>query len=99
MGNNKRAHHNRHQKRPARASREPTPLLPRVVPEKAAPIVYGKPFTLLEDKNKLTFEFSGGAWVRYAMSIAECRENNCQVQRLPQEVNSMIRYEVRAPIS
>jgi hypothetical protein len=70
---------------------------PRVY-EKKPPVQYGKPFVLLEDANKNTFEYKGGAWVPHAMSIAECRLE-CQVNELPQKVNSMTRYEVRLPIS
>ena len=60
--------------------------------------MYGKPFTLLEDESKATFQFSKGAWVPYAMTIAECLENNCQVKELPQKVNRKTRYEVRCPV-
>jgi hypothetical protein len=94
----KRSHRNRHDKPRPKSTREAVPLVARPAPQKAPPIVYGKPFTLLEDRSKATFTFSGGAWVPYSMTIAECLESNCQVQRLPQEVNRMIRYEVRCPI-
>jgi hypothetical protein len=70
---------------------------PRVI-ERKPPIQYGKPFILLEDADKNTFEFKGGAWVPHAMSIAECRLE-CQVNELPQKVNLMTRYEIRYPLS
>ena len=69
---------------------------PRVY-EKKAPVQYGKPFVLLEDASKNTFEFTGGAWVPHPMSIAECRVE-CQVKELPQQVNRMTRYEIRCPV-
>lgn len=72
-------------------------------PEPAAPYVpkppvtYGQPTTLLEDTLKNTFEFKGGTWVPFAMSIAECRQG-CLVKELSQKVNQMTRYEVRFPV-
>jgi len=59
--------------------------------------VYGKPFVLLEDSEKNTFIFKTGNWIPYGASIAECRQT-CKVKELPQRVNQMIRYEVRAPV-
>jgi len=64
--------------------------------QRAAPVVYGKAFIVLEDVAKNTFVFKGGAWVAHTASIAECRQS-CQVKELPQRVNKMIRYEVRCP--
>jgi hypothetical protein len=60
------------------------------------PVVYGKPFTVLEDADKNTFYFKAGAWIPYSASIAECRQT-CKVKELPQRVNQMIRYEIRCP--
>jgi len=65
--------------------------------ERPPPVVYGKPFILLEDTEKNTFIFKTGNWIPYDASIAECRQT-CKVKELPQRVNQMIRYEVRAPI-
>jgi hypothetical protein len=73
-----------------------TPLAAQ--PEKKIPVVYGKPFTLLEDEQKKTFEFKAGSWIPYLMSIAECRQT-CQVNELPQKVNRMTRYEIRCPVA
>ena len=72
-------------------------LAPPVFREKAPPKVYGKPFILLEDEHKKTFEYQAGAWVAYARSIAECRVD-CQVKELAQKVNKMTRYEIRSPV-
>lgn len=69
---------------------------PPAVTERAQPVVYGKPFILLEDREKKTFIFQGGSWVPHSESIAQCRES-CQVKELPQRVNQMVRYEVRCP--
>ena len=88
------AHHRQVNRKPHRAALAPPPVAPR---EPKAPVHYGAPFVLLEDANKCTFKFSGGAWVAYARTIAECRVN-CQVKELGQRVNQMTRYEVRAPI-
>jgi len=66
--------------------------------ERKSPTRYGKPFILLEDMEKNTFEFRGGQWVAHSMSIAECRENS-QVKELPQKVNGMTRYEIRNAVS
>jgi hypothetical protein len=63
----------------------------------ARPVVYGKPFVIVEDAQKNTFIFQAGEWVAYSSSIAECRQT-CQVKELPQRVNGRIRYEVRAPV-
>ncbi|MEX0676937.1 MAG: hypothetical protein WD063_07665 [Pirellulales bacterium] len=97
MGRKKRFHGNRQKKHQTRGSHVPPPLAPLMMPERKPPVAYGKPFTLMEDENKMTFEFNGGSWVPYAMTIAECRER-CQVQQLPQKVNRMTRYEVRRPM-
>jgi hypothetical protein len=70
---------------------------PPTVTERAAPVVYGKPFVLLEDLEKNTFIFQAGQWVPHTASIAECRQS-CQVKELPQRVNRMIRYEIRCPL-
>jgi hypothetical protein len=61
-------------------------------------IVYGKPFTLLEDEGKKTFEYQAGSWVPFALSIAECRQQSFRVDQLPQKVNRMTRYEIRRPV-
>jgi hypothetical protein len=87
-------------KRQKRRSTTPHSSTPREAPrsfEKKPPVQYGKPFVLLEDVNKNTFEYKGGAWIPHSMSIAECRLE-CQVNELPQKVNSMTRYEVRLPV-
>ena len=60
--------------------------------------VYGAPFVLLEDENLNTFQYVRGAWVPYEKRIAECRLD-CQVSTLPQKVNKMTRYEIRAPVN
>jgi hypothetical protein len=64
--------------------------------ERARPVLYGKPFIVVEDAHKNTFVFQAGEWVAYSASIAECRQT-CQVKELPQRVNGRIRYEVRSP--
>ena len=81
------------------SSRTPPPLQAAPVRSyvKAAPIEYGKPFVLLEDERKNTFEYQGGAWVAYPRSIADCKVD-CQVKELAQKVNKMTRYEVRLPL-
>ena len=66
--------------------------------ERAAPVVYGKPFIVVEDTAKKTFVFQAGQWVEYSASIAECRQT-CLVKELPQRVNGRIRYDVRARLN
>jgi hypothetical protein len=61
------------------------------------PVQYGAPFIVLEDTSKNTFEYANGAWVPFAMSIAQCKQS-CQVKELPQKVNNKTRYEVRVPV-
>lgn len=61
------------------------------------PVQYGKPFILLEDIHKNTYEYANGAWIPYALSIAQCKKDH-QVKELPQKVNDKTRYEVRAPL-
>jgi hypothetical protein len=51
----------------------------------------------MEDEQKNTFIYEGGAWVPHSASIAECRQT-CQVKELPQKVNRMTRYEIRCPV-
>jgi len=89
---------NNRPKGPVRQLRPAAPAAPRVVYEKKAPVVYGKAFIVLEDETKSTFEFDKGAWIPYAMSIAECRRE-CLVKELPQKVNRMTRYEIRCPVT
>jgi len=96
MRRKKRFQANRPKKHHGRGAHAPPPLAPR--PERAPALVYGKPITLLEDEQKATFYFTKGSWVPYEMTIAECRENSCQVKELPQKVNRMTRYEVRCPV-
>jgi hypothetical protein len=93
-----RRHFNQRKQKPARgAPRYSAPAAPRVPLERKPPVTYGKPFVVLEDAEKNTFEYAQGAWVPYAMSIAECR-HDCQVKELPQKVNGKTRYEVRLPL-
>ena len=65
--------------------------------ERKVPVVYGKPFILLEDDQKATFIYKEGRWLPHAMTIAECREE-CQVKELQQKINGMTRYEICAPL-
>ena len=88
---------NQRSRRGPRTPHAAVPAEPRPVYEKKAPVVYGKPVVVLEDESKNTFEFQQGAWIPFAMSIAECR-HECQVKELPQKVNRMTRYEIRRPI-
>jgi hypothetical protein len=88
---------NQHKRTGGRFSPETRSLQrPPVTVERQAPIVYGKPFIVLEDREKNTFVFKAGAWVPHSESIADCRKT-CQVKELPQRVNQMIRYEIRCP--
>jgi hypothetical protein len=80
--------------RPQRAAAPRPVAVPR---ERKPPVQYAKPFVLLEDSDKNTFEYASGAWVPYALSIAQCREDYL-VKELPQKVNGNTRYEVRCPI-
>jgi hypothetical protein len=84
-----------------RKNRSAPPPPRKTTPEmmvKKPTLVYGKPFVLLEDSKKNTFGYEGGAWVPYAMTIAQCRLDACQVTQLAQKVNNMTRYEVRSPL-
>ncbi|HTQ39498.1 MAG TPA: hypothetical protein VMJ32_10745 [Pirellulales bacterium] len=76
---------------------EPAPA-PRIVYEPKPPTQYGKPFVLLEDGDKNTFEYAAGAWIPYGLTIAQCRREDCLVKELPQKVNGKSRYEVRCPL-
>ena len=88
------------QKRFNRPSPSPGPVVPKEPPPvyvKKPPTVYGKAFIVMEDASKTTFEFKGGAWVPFGMTIAECKRE-CQVKQLSQKVNDMTRYEIRCPV-
>ncbi len=98
MAKHKRSINNRRPKPKPRRSNAPPLLAPLEIPRSKPPIEYGKPFTLLEDQSKTTFEFKTGTWVPYSMTIAECRRQSFQVNELPQKVNRMTRYEVRLPL-
>jgi len=96
---NKRRHHNNNNKkqqhRPPSASplRQEAPLVREIAPKPT----YGKPFVLLEDLQKNTFEYLHGAWVPHPKRIDECRVD-CLVKELPQKLNKMTRYEVRSQL-
>ena len=93
-------HRFRNQRQQNRTFAPPPPKPERTFAEyeRKEPIQYGKPFILLEDAMKNTFEFKGGQWVAHPMTIHECRQSS-QVKELPQKVNGMTRYEVRNSIS
>jgi hypothetical protein len=93
-----RPKHSNQRARPTGLPPSPTRTLyrPPEPSQRAAPVVYGKPFIVLEDDAKKTFVYKGGSWVEHTSSIAECRQT-CQVKQLPQRVNNMTRYEVRCP--
>lgn len=92
----RRARHNNNNK-PNRRSAAPEPTTrTREAPERKAPVIYGQPFTVLEDKDKNAFVFNGGQWVLYERSIKECQVD-CQVKQLSQKINGMTRFEVCAP--
>jgi hypothetical protein len=96
------AQRNRFQnRRPARPAATAAPVRNQAAEVLAAQqrvkTVYGEPFILLEDANKNTFEYRGGAWVAHSKSIKECRVD-CQVKELSQKLNRMTRYEIRSPL-
>ena len=97
MAQKNRFNHKR--QKPSTTTPRSTPTRPEpVVYEKKAPVQYGQPFILMEDKEKNTFEYAAGAWVPHSMNIAECRQD-CQVKELAQKVNGMTRYEIRYPLT
>ena len=96
------AHHNRFKQNRKKPARRPSPSVvvekpAFVIPARKPPTTYGKPFIVLEDGQKNTFEYLKGAWVPYSISIAQCRESG-EVKELPQKINKMTRYEVRLPL-
>ena len=95
MAQKHRFHHQKRHNLPS----TPRPSVPREVPVyvKKAPTTYGKPYIVLEDADKNTFEYKSGTWIPHAMTIAECRRD-CQVKELPQKVKGMTRYEIRCPV-
>ncbi len=97
MGKKRRYNDKRHAVRPFTPP-PPAPERRAAAAERRAKTEYDKPFILLEDSNKDTFEFKAGQWARHAMSIAEYRENSL-VKELAQKVNGMTRYEIRYPVS
>ena len=92
----KHRHHGGKRQGPRRAPHTPV-VRETVVRERKVPIVYGKPFIVLEDAQKGTFVYKEGRWVAHEMSIAECREG-CQVKELQQKINGMTRYEICLPL-
>jgi hypothetical protein len=97
---NKRRHHNNNNKkqhRPPSAAPQRQDAGVQLVREIAPKPTYGKPFILLEDLQKNTFEYLHGAWVPHPKRIAECRLD-CLVKELPQKLNKMTRYEVRSQV-
>ena len=96
MAQKNRFNHKRHKSTTA-TPRVAAPRPEHVPIEKRPPTQYGKPFILMEDKDKNTFEYAAGTWVLHSMNIAECRQA-CQVKELSQKVNGMTRYEIRYPL-
>jgi len=91
--------HGHNTKRSARHTpprNSPSAPAPPPVTQRQPPVVYGQPFILLEDSQKVAFIYQGGNWVQYARTIAECRIDS-QVKELPQKINGMTRYEVSSP--
>ncbi len=93
-----RNRHHSHKRHKQRASAPPPAPLQALSAERKPPVVYGKPFILLEDSQKETFIYSGNQWVPHPKTIAECRQDS-QVKELPQKINGMTRYEVCAPLN
>ncbi len=91
-------HHGNRQKPRVNAPQTTTSRTPPATIEKKPPVEYGKPFILLEDRDKVTFIYKGGQWTRHTVSIAECR-TDCRVKELPQKINGMTRYEICSPVS
>lgn len=94
MAQKHRFHNNRQKQKPRgpQTIREaPAVRQPKVVVE------YGKPFVLMEDEHKNTFDFKGGKWIPHPLSIAECRQT-CLVKELAQKVKGMTRYEIQSPL-
>jgi hypothetical protein len=69
------------------------------IPARKPPALFGKPFVVLEDEEKNTFSYQGGAWVPYAMTIKQCRDEGHDVRELSQKISKMIRYEVRLQVA
>jgi hypothetical protein len=95
------AHKNRHgskRPKPHTAAHAAAFRAPPAPPEKKVPVVYGKPFVVLEDTQKGTFVYQGGQWIPHTRTIAECRKDS-QVKELAQKINGMTRYEVCSSVT
>lgn len=79
--------------RPRAAAPQQEAYVPPYVPTR-----FGDKFIVMEDAAKKTFYFDGNQWAPYSMTIAECRQKQCQIKELPQKVNNKTRYEVREPL-
>lgn len=89
-------HENKRNRQVSAPSNSNRPAPPVYVPPPV--VVYGQPKIILEDAQRQTFEFKGGAWTPFGLTIAECRRDGI-VKVLPQKINGMTRYEVRCPQS
>jgi hypothetical protein len=86
-------------KKQVRQTRSTASEMPAIeIPQPREPVVYGKPFIVLQDAQNSTFEYRQGGWVPFAMTISQCRIEG-EVKELPQKINNMTRYEVRLPLS
>ncbi len=68
-----------------------------LVVEKPRPVVYGKPFLVLEDSHKKVFVIQGAQLVPHDKSIAAYRSDS-QVTEMAQKIKGLTRYEIRAPL-
>jgi hypothetical protein len=94
-GNNRQPNSKR--PRAARPTSELASAPVEISRERKPPIRYGPTFIILEDQASNTFHFKAGVWAAHGVSITEYRATS-QVKLLPQQINNMLRYEIRCPL-
>jgi len=94
-GNNRQPNSKR--PRAARPSNDQAAAPVEMPRERKPPVRYGPTFIILEDQASNTFHYKAGVWSSHGVSITEYRATS-QVKLLPQQINKMLRYEIRCPL-
>jgi hypothetical protein len=89
-------YHGAKRQKPRAAAPPPARAVAAAV-EKPRPVVYGKPFLVLEDAKKAVFVIKDAQLVAHEKTIAAYRRDS-RVQEMPQKIKGLTRYEICSPL-